>query len=336
MGSETHVPVLLQAIITVIQPKPAGRYIDGTLGAGGHSFEILQASAPDGELIGFDLDPQALALARDRLVSFGKRATIIQASYLEMKTEARRLGWQAVDGILLDFGVSSMQLDTAERGFSFLKEGPLDMRFTQDGNPGSIPQGHPRNEHRGETRDDVSLANRTGAVQSAADLVNTLPEDELADIIFRYGEERLSRKIARAIVNNRPIYTTGELANLILKNVGKKERIHPATRTFQALRIAVNDELESIEKVLPIAVELLKPGGRLSAISFHSLEDRIVKEYFRRESSDCICPPRQPICTCGHKAIIQEINRKPIVADENEMQINSRSRSAKLRIVEKL
>ena len=257
-------------------------------------------------MIGFDLDPQALELARSRLAEFGKRVHILQASYLEMLTEARGLGWNAVDGILLDFGVSSMQLDTAERGFSFLKEGPLDMRFTPE------------------------------AGQSAADLVNTLQEDELADIIFQYGEERLSRKIARVIVNNRPIHTTGELANLILKNIGKKERIHPATRTFQALRIAVNNELESIEKVIPMAVSMLKPGGRLAAISFHSLEDRIVKEYFRRESTDCICPPRQPICNCGHKATIKEINRKPIVADENEMQINSRSRSAKLRIIEKL
>ena len=306
MGPEPHLPVLLQAIITAIQPKPAGRYIDGTLGAGGHSFEILKASAPDGELIGFDLDPQALALARNRLATFEKRVHIIEASYVEMKTETERMGWNAVDGILLDFGVSSMQLDTAERGFSFLREGPLDMRFT--------PQ----------------------AAQSAADLVNTLPEEEIADIIFRYGEERLSRKIARAIVNNRPIHTTGELANLILKMIGKKERIHPATRTFQALRIAVNNELESIETVVPMAVGLLKPGGRLAVISFHSLEDRIVKEYFRQESRDCICPPRQPICTCGHKASIKEINRKPIIADEAEMQVNSRSRSAKLRVAEKL
>ncbi len=306
MVPEPHSPVLLKTIITAIQPKPTGRYIDGTLGAGGHSFEILQTSAPDGELIGFDLDPQALTLARNRLATFGKRVHIVQASYVEMRTEAEKIGWKAVDGILLDFGVSSMQIDTAERGFSFLKDGPLDMRFTPD------------------------------AAQSAADLVNTLPEDELADIIFRYGEERLSRKIARVIVNNRPIYTTGELANLILKNIGKKERIHPATRTFQALRIEVNHELESIEAVIPTAVELLKPGGRLAVISFHSLEDRIVKEYFRRESVDCICPPRQPICTCGHKAIIKEINRKPIVASDDEMQINSRARSAKLRIAEKL
>jgi 16S rRNA (cytosine1402-N4)-methyltransferase len=223
-----------------------------------------------------------------------------------MQTEARELGWAAVDGILLDFGVSSMQLDTPERGFSFLRDGPLDMRFSPL------------------------------ATHSAADLVNTLQEEELANIIFRYGEERNSRKIARAIINSRPIQTTGELADLILKNFGKKERIHPATRTFQALRIAVNNELESIETVIPMAVALLKPGGRLAIISFHSLEDRLVKEYYRHESVDCICPPRQPICTCQHKASLKEINRKPIEADDIEKQSNSRARSAKLRIAEKL
>lgn len=306
MVPASHQPVLLKTIITALQPKPLGRYIDGTLGAGGHSSAILDESAPNGEIIGFDLDPQALTLARERLAVYGERAHIVQASYTTMKTEADKLGWNAVDGILLDFGVSSMQLDTPTRGFSFLHDGPLDMRFS--------PQ----------------------ASQSAADLVNNLTEFEIADIIFRFGEERLSRKIARVIVNHRPIQTTGELADLILKNIGKNERIHPATRTFQALRITVNDELESIETVIPIAVSMLKAGGRLAVISFHSLEDRLVKEYFRRESIDCICPPRQPICTCKHKACIKEINRKPIVADETEKQENSRARSAKLRIAEKL
>ena len=306
MDSEPHLPVLLKTIITALQPKPAGRYIDGTLGAGGHSASILEECAPDGEILGLDLDPQALALAQERLANFGKRAHIIQTSYLMMKIEAEKLGWNTVDGILLDFGVSSMQLDTPERGFSFLHDGPLDMRFSPE------------------------------ASQSAADLVNTLPEDEIAAIIFQYGEDRLSRKIARIIVNNRPIHTTKDLADLILKYIGKKERIHPATRTFQALRIAVNNELESIETVIPLAVSLLKPAGRLAIMSFHSLEDRLVKEYFRRESTDCICPPRQPVCTCSHRASIKEINRKPIEADETEKQANSRARSAKLRIAEKL
>jgi 16S rRNA (cytosine1402-N4)-methyltransferase len=308
-----HLPVLYKTIITALQPKSTGRYIDGTLGAGGHSAGILTESTPAGEVLGLDLDPQALAIARERLAGFGQRAHIVQASYTTMKAEAAKLGWEAVDGIVLDFGVSSMQLDTPERGFSFIHDGPLDMRFSPN------------------------------ASLSAAELVNSTPEAELADIIFRYGEERLSRKIARAIVNNRPISTTKELADLILKHIGKKERIHPATRTFQALRIAVNGELDSIETVLPLAVSLLrspdpgsgKPGGRLAVISFHSLEDRLVKEYFHRESRDCICPPRQPVCTCGHKASIIEINRKPIEASEEEILENSRARSAKLRVAEK-
>ena len=306
MNETHHLPVLYETIITVLQPKSGGRYIDGTLGAGGHSAGILEASAPDGQLLGLDLDPQALALARERLTPFGQRAQIVKASYTEMRTEASRLGWQTVDGILLDFGVSSMQLDTPDRGFSFIHDGPLDMRFSPE----------------------TSL--------SAADLVNNLAEEELADIIYHYGEDRLSRKIARAIVNNRPMHTTRALADLIQKQLGRPERIHPATRTFQALRIAVNGELDSIKAVLPQALALLNPGGRLAVISFHSLEDRLVKEYFRQESTDCICPPRQPICTCGHKASLKELKRKPIEADEAEKQSNSRARSAKLRIAEKL
>ncbi len=301
-----HLPVLYKEIIHVLQPKPGGLYIDGTLGAGGHSVGILEESAPDGQLLGLDLDPQAIAIASQRLTPFGGRAHIVRNSYLEMKTEAQKLGWLSVDGILLDFGVSSMQLDNAERGFSFLLDGPLDMRFG------------PRAAH------------------SAADILNTWAEADLADIFFRYGEERLSRRIARAIIANRPLSTTRQLADLILHTIGKKERIHPATRTFQALRIAVNEELSAVESVLPLACGLLKTGGRLAVISFHSLEDRLVKEYFRRESTDCLCPPRQPICTCGHKASLKELNRKPIEATEAETEENSRARSAKLRVVEKL
>ena len=306
MGEAPHLPVLYETIITALQPKSSGLYIDGTLGAGGHSAGILEASAPDGQLLGLDLDPQALALARERLAPFGERAHIIQASYTQMRSEANKLGWQALDGILLDFGVSSMQLDTPERGFSFLHDGPLDMRFSPE------------------------------ASISAGELVNTLDEAELADIIYRYGEERLSRKIARIIVNNRPLFTTRALADLIQKHIGRPERNHPATRTFQALRIAVNNELDSIQTVLPLALNLLNSGGRLAVISFHSLEDRLVKEYFRRESVDCICPPRQPVCTCEHKASLKELKRKPIEADEVEKLANPRARSAKLRIAEKL
>ena len=306
MAGSPHLPVLYKTIITALQPKSPGCYIDGTLGAGGHAAGILTESAPDGQLLGFDIDPQALAIARETLAPFGERVHIVQASYTTMKEEAAKRGWDAVDGIVLDFGVSSMQLDTPERGFSFLSDGPLDMRFSPN------------------------------AGMSAAEMVNTFSEEDLADIIFRYGEDRLARRIARSIVGNRPFESTKQLADLILKSVGRPERIHPATRTFQALRIAVNGELDSIEHVLPIAVNLLKPGGRLAAISFHSLEDRIVKDYFRHESRDCICPPRQPICTCGHKAIITEVNRKPIEADDEEVQANSRARSAKLRVAQKL
>lgn len=300
-----HLSVLYKDIIHALSPRAGGRYIDGTLGAGGHAAGILEASAPDGELLGLDLDPQALAIARERLSGFGERAHIVQASYLEMAEQASRLGWEQVDGIVLDLGLSSMQLDTAERGFSFLQDGPLDMRF------------------------DPTLGS------SAADLLNSLDEGELADILFRYGEERLSRRIARAIVHNRPLASTRQLADLVLKTIGKRERIHPATRTFQALRIAVNGELDAVESILPLAVEMLKQGGRLAVISFHSLEDRIVKTYFRHEGRDCICPPQQPVCNCEHRAQITEINRKPIEANAEEVVLNSRARSAKLRIVEK-
>ena len=306
-GNTPHHPVLYQEIIHALRPHSAGRYVDATVGAGGHAWGILTASAPGGLLLGLDLDPQALEIASQRLSAFESRVTLLQASYTTLQAQLARLGWATVDGIVIDLGVSSMQIDTPGRGFSFLMDGPLDMRF--------------------------SPAQTT----SAADLVNTLPEMELADLIFRYGEEKLSRRIAHAIVQARPLHTTTELANLILKaSGGRHERIHPATRTFQALRIAVNQELQSVEDFLPQAVQALAPGGRLAVISFHSLEDRIVKQFFRRESRDCICPPKQPVCTCGHKASLIEITRHPMEASPEEAQTNPRSRSAKLRIIEKL
>lgn len=282
--------------------------MDGTLGAGGHAWGILDASSPDGRLLGMDVDPQALSLARERLKPFGPRAILVRASYTSLREQMEALGWQEVDGVLLDLGLSSMQLDTEGRGFSFQSDAPLDMRFDPE-NP-----------------------------VSARDLVNSLPESELADILFRYGEERRSRQVARAIVKARPVNTTRQLAEIILKAAGggrKRQRIHPATRSFQALRIAVNRELEALETVLPQAVEALAPEGRLAVISFHSLEDRIVKQFFRQESRDCICPPRQPVCTCGHKASVKEVTRKPIEATPEEIESNPRARSAKLRVVEK-
>jgi 16S rRNA (cytosine1402-N4)-methyltransferase len=303
-----HLPVLYQEIITALHPISPGRYIDGTVGAGGHAWGILQASSPQGHLLGLDLDPQALELAKQRLAPFGERALLRQASYTELAEQMKVLGWDHVEGIVLDLGVSSMQLDNPERGFSFQTDGPLDMRF-----------------------------NPTASV-SAADLVNGLPESELADLIWRYGEERNSRRIARAIVRSRPIRTTRQLAEVIARvsASGKHNRIHPATRTFQALRITVNNELESVESVLPVAVSALGIGGHLAVIAFHSLEDRLVKQFFRQESRDCICPPEQPICTCGHRASIKEITRHPIIATEAETQQNARSRSARLRVAEKI
>lgn len=302
-----HQPVLYNEIIHALQPRRGGHYIDGTLGAGGHARGILETSGPDGRLLGLDIDPQALALAGARLASFGERVVLRHASYTEMDDELAALGWGQVDGILLDLGVSSMQLDQPERGFSFQTEAPLDMRF--DPTSGS----------------------------TAADLVNSLPEAELADLLYRYGEERKSRQIARAIVQARPLHTTYELAQVVRKAIGgSRGRIDPSTRTFQALRIAVNRELESIEMALPMAIDLLAPGRRLAVVAFHSLEDRLVKQFFRRESQDCICPPEQPVCTCEHHASLLEITRHPIRASEAELDQNPRSRSARLRVAEKI
>lgn len=305
-GQAPHLPVLYHEIITALRPTSTGKYLDATVGAGGHARGILKASTPHGKLLGMDLDKQALAIADQRLKNFSGRYTLVQASYTRLLEEMQHIGWSTVNGIVIDLGLSSMQLDTAERGFSFRLEGPLDMRFDPD----------------------QSL--------SAADLVNLSSEKDLADIIWRYGEEKQSRRIARSIVQARPVNTTSQLAGIIAKAIkGKKSKIHPATRTFQALRIAVNQELQSLATFLPRAVEALAPGGRLAVISFHSLEDRIVKQYFVRESKDCVCPPNQPVCTCGHKAILERITRRSIVPQEQEMAENSRARSARLRVVEK-
>jgi 16S rRNA (cytosine1402-N4)-methyltransferase len=289
-----------------MQPHSPGRYVDGTLGAGGHARGILEACAPEGELLGLDLDPQALALARETLAPFGQRAHLAQASYTSLLQQLTQLGWDAVDGILLDLGLSSMQLDTPERGFSFQYDAPLDMRF--------------------------SPANPV----SAASLVNGLDEDELADLLYRFGEESDGRRIARAIVRARPLQTTRQLAAVIEAVSPRRGRVHPATKTFQALRIAVNEELAAVAEVLPKAVAALRSGGRLAVISFHSLEDRIVKDFFREQSRDLINPPYTPIYAEERKAILKEVSRKPIIPSETETAENPRARSAKLRVVEKL
>lgn len=280
--------------------------MDGTLGAGGHATGLLSESEPRGHLLGLDVDPQALDLARQKLAPFGERTWLIRAPYTSLPSQLANLGWDSVDGILLDLGASSMQFDTPERGFSFMADGPLDMRFDPS-NP-----------------------------LTAAEIINMWPEEELADILHRFGEEPAARRIARAIVASRPVDRTRQLADVIERVQPRRGSHHPATKTFQALRITVNGELEAVETFLPMAIQSLRPGGRLAIISFHSLEDRIVKDYFRRESKDCICPPRQPVCTCGHKAIIKEITRRPITPTDAEITRNSRARSAKLRVAEKL
>ena len=306
-----HLPVLYQEIIHAIQPgwmefRPVC-IIDGTVGAGGHAWGILDASGPDSRLLGLDLDPQALHLAQSRLAEYGERVVLKLASYIELDSQMAQVGWESVSAVVLDLGASSMQFDSPERGFSFQADGPLDMRFSPS-NP-----------------------------QTAADLVNHLAEDELADLIWRYGEDPHSRRIARGILRSRPLQTTRQLAEVVQQAVGgKRGKLHPATLTFQALRIAVNRELDSIQTVLPKAIAALRPGGRLAVIAFHSLEDRLVKQYFQKEARDCLCPPEQPICTCSHRASIRRITHHPIEASSEEINRNPRARSAKLRVAEKL
>ncbi len=304
---DAHKPVLYKEIIHALQPRSGGRYVDGTLGAGGHARGILEACAPDGLLLGLDVDPQALALARETLAPYEKRTRLVQASHITLGEQLTVAKWDAIDGIVLDLGASSMQFDNAERGFSFMHDGPLDMRFG--------PQ----------------------ALMSAEEIINTFDERELADIIFRYGEDRDSRKIAKAIVMNRPLHTTRELVAVIEKASPRRgDRVHPATQTFQALRIAVNDELAAVEKTLPQAVSALRSGGRCAIISFHSLEDRIVKEYFREQSKELVNPPYERIYEEERKAVVKGITKKPIVASDEEIKDNPRARSAKLRVVEKI
>lgn len=306
---DEHIAVLYEDVLEQLRPRSGGRYIDGTVGGGGHSAGILEASAPEGRLLAFDRDTDALAFAAERLAAYGERVTFVHDSYAQMGRLAPAHGFEEVDGILLDLGLSSRQLEDAERGFSFLREGPLDMRFDRS---------------KGRT---------------AADLLNYLDAESLADIFWRYGEERLSRKYARAIVAARPLSTTMELAELIERVAPayvRRKRIHAATQVFQALRIAVNEELAELEAGLPAAIDLLRPGGRVAVISFHSLEDRFVKHTFRDLSRDCVCPPRQPICTCDAQAVVRVITRKVIMAGEDEIERNPRSRSARLRVAEKL
>ncbi|OQY45130.1 MAG: 16S rRNA (cytosine(1402)-N(4))-methyltransferase [Anaerolineaceae bacterium 4572_78] len=320
--SVLHHPVLLNEVLHALNLKAGQTVIDCTIGAGGHAEHILKVISPSsplkgngwggvmspaGKLLGLDTDDNALEITTQCLKPYGSHVCLRHANFAQLERIAVEENFTSAHAILADLGVSSMQLDNAERGFSFQIDGTLDMRM----NPS---QG-----------------------QSATKLVNTISEKALADIIYHYGEERKSRQIAKAIVKARPIYTTLELADVVSRIVGKhhRQRIHPATRTFMAIRIAVNDELTNLEKFLPQAINLLAPLGRLAIITFHSLEDRPVKHFFQQEAKACICPPRLPICACNHQATIRIITRKPITATEQEIMNNPRARSAKLRVVER-
>lgn len=304
----THVPVLLHEVLSGLALHGGAVCVDATLGGAGHAEALLQATAPDGRLLGLDADPEAVERARRRLAPFGSRVTLVHANFRHLAAVAAEHGFADVDAVLLDLGVSLFQLAGEERGFSFLAAGPLDMRM---------------DPHAPLTADEI---------------VNRWPPEKLAEIIYRYGEEPASRRIARAIVAARPVRTTTELAEIVGRAVGGRgeRHIHPATRTFQALRIAVNDELGALETVLPQAVALLARRGRLAVIAFHSLEDRIVKQFMQREARDCLCPPGLPVCRCGHRATLRLLTRKPIQPTAEEVAANPRSRSAKLRIAERL
>jgi len=311
MADFHHLSVLPDEVIHYLALKPGGTYLDGTLGGGGHAGLILE-KAPEALLVGIDRDQSALAAAGVRLAAYGGRISLVHGDFADVAGHLDNLGIAALDGFILDLGVSSHQLDTRERGFSFQQDAPLDMRMD------------------------------TSSGATAADLVNELPEQELERIIAEYGEERWAKRIASFIVKERAeslITTTFRLVDIIKGAVPKAkwdERIHPATRTFQALRIAVNSELESLERGMRAALDLLKPGGRGVIISFHSLEDRIVKHIFREYAEGCTCPRHLPVCACGKEPRVKVLTSRPVTAADAETSDNPRSRSAKLRAVEKL
>ncbi len=303
-----HEPVMVSEVVSGLNVRAGGRYVDCTVGAGGHALAIMAAAAPGGSLLGIDRDPAALKRAGETLAAYAADVHLVEGSYADVAEICAEIEYAPVHGVLIDAGLSSLQLEDAERGFSFQREGPLDMRFSPD--------------------QEVT----------AEQIVNEYERDALADVLKRYGEESKARAIARRIVERRPILTTTELAKVIQEAVGGRARrqSHPATRTFQALRIAVNQELLSLDAALPQAYGLLGDFGRLVVLAYHSLEDRIVKEFIRRESRDCLCPPKQPICTCDHKAGLRPVGRKPIKPNDDEVATNPRSRSAHLRVAERL
>jgi 16S rRNA (cytosine1402-N4)-methyltransferase len=303
-----HEPVMLREVLAALDVRPGGRYVDCTLDGGGHAEAIMEGASPGGSLLGLDEDVGVMDLARERLKRFGDAVAFVQGNFRDIDSICRERGFAPVNGVLFDLGLSSHQLADPMRGFSFRTESPLDMRFGP------------------------------GVETPASYWVNEANEEDLADLIWRFGEERQSRRIARAIVNGRPLRTTTDLAKAVEQAVGRRpgSQIHPATKTFQALRIAVNQELASLAEALPRAHGLLGFGSRLVVISYHSLEDRIVKQFIARESRDCICPPSQPECTCGHKATLRPVTRGALTPSQEEIATNPRSRSAKLRVAERL
>jgi len=305
-SAPSHTPVLLSEALKALAVQPGGRYIDCTLGSGGHAAAILDRSSPGGQLLGIDADPDALEIAKERLQHYKDSILLVNDNFANLQSICIKYDFFPVHGILFDLGLSSAQLNGRGRGFSFQHDAPLDMRFNPD--------------------QEIT----------AADIVNTTPEARLAQIFKTYGEEIHSYRIAREIVKGRPIETTLQLAQLIEKTIGRRGKIHPATRTFQALRIAVNHELEHLETALKQAVDLLGYEGRLVVISYHSLEDRIVKQFMQKEAKGCICPPGTPTCVCGHTPSLRLINKKVITPTEMEIELNPRSRSAKLRAAERI
>ncbi len=304
-----HIPAMLSECLDALRIRPGGRYIDATLGAGGHAGAILRLSSPGGLVLGLDLDREAIDLARERLSPFGERLLTAQGNFSDIARIAARQGWDSVDGILFDLGVSSMQIDTPERGFAFWHPSRLDMRMDRSGT-------------------------------SAYEVVNDYSREELRDIFRELGEERKAGRIASALVMARedePVETTRDLADLVARASGyTRGRTHPATRVFQALRIHVNSELQNLETALPAAVNLLAPGGRLVVVSYHSLEDRVVKDYFRFLSGRCRCPREMPVCRCGTVKALSIVTPKPLRPSEAEVSANRRARSARLRVAEKL
>ncbi|MDQ6721534.1 MAG: 16S rRNA (cytosine(1402)-N(4))-methyltransferase RsmH [Candidatus Dormibacteraeota bacterium] len=304
-----HQPALLQEVIELLQPRGGAVAIDCTLGQAGHARQILERITPGGRLLGIDRDPAAVKAGQVALVSFGPAASVVQGRFSDLGVIATNAGFGEADMILFDFGISSTQLDAPERGFSFRGEGPLDMRMDET------------------------------ATLTAEEIVNKFDASEIERILRSYGEERWARRIAQFIVARRPLRTTRDLAQAVEAAIPRKawpRDINVATRTFQGLRIAVNDELNEIEAGLKAALSTLKPGGRMATISFHSLEDRLVKSFFNVESKDCICPPQQPVCTCGHRATLRIVTRRPVRPTETEVAANPRARSARLRVAEKL